>query len=149
MRELYAKYNWNAGFIDENGIGSALAEFATKQVTAKVKGFTWTGANKTPAYEALRAKIFDLKIKFASHLRDLVVQDFSNVHRVVSEAGRVSYEAGRDSNGHSDFTSALVLALQAATSSPIQASLPTAARVQSVFGFNPMFSRASSSRLSH
>lgn len=71
------------------------------------------------------------------------------MHRVVNEAGTVKYEAGRDSNGHSDFTSALVLALQAATSSPIQASLPTAARVQSVFGFNPMFSRATASRLSH
>lgn len=129
LKELYAKYNWTAGYIDENGIGSALAEFATKQVTSKVKGYTWTAQNKTPSYEALRAKIFDHNLKFASHLRDLVVQDFSNVHRVVSEAGRVSYEAGRDSNGHSDFTSALVLAVQAAASSPIQAMLPTAARL--------------------
>ena len=149
MRQLYAKYGWQSGFIDQTGIGSALAEFATKQVTAKVKGFTWTSANKTPAYEAFRARVFDHTLKFASHLRDLVVQDFSNVHRVVSEAGRVSYEAGRDSNGHSDFTSALVLALQAAISSPLQASLPTAAKVQSVFGFNPMFSRAAASRLAH
>lgn len=42
LKELYAKYSWTAGYIDENGIGSALAEFATKQVTAKVKGYTWT-----------------------------------------------------------------------------------------------------------
>lgn len=148
-RELYAKFNWTAGYIDANGIGSALAEWASKKVTSKVKGFTWTGSNKTPSYEAMRAKIFDHKLKFADHLRDLVINDFNNVHRVVSEAGRVSYEAGRDGNGHSDFTSALVLAIQAAASSPIQAMLPTAARLQSVFGFNPTFSRAGATRLSH
>lgn len=40
------------------------------------------------------------------------------MHRVVNEAGTVKYEAGRDSNGHSDFTSALVLALEAHAQRP-------------------------------
>lgn len=83
-------------------------------MSAKVKGYTWTASNKTPAYEALRALIFDHKLKFASHLKQLITSDFSNVHRVVTEAGKVSYQAGRDANGHSDATSALVLAVQAA-----------------------------------
>lgn len=95
-----------------------MAEFATKQVSTKIKGYTWTGSNKTPAYEALRAMIFDHKLKFAQHLKQLVVQDFSNVHRVVTEAGKVSYQAGRNENGHSDATSALVLAIQAAVQHP-------------------------------
>ena len=101
-----------------------MAEFATKQVSAKLKAFTWTASNKTPAYENLRAKCFDHKLKFASHLKDLVVSDFNNVHRVVSEAGRVTYEAGRDANGHSDATSAIVLALQAASGTPNSHALP-------------------------
>ena len=57
--------------------------------------------NKTSSYEDLRALVFNRK------------QDFRNVHRVVSESGKVSYQAGRDENGHSDATSALVLAIQA------------------------------------
>lgn len=114
LRQLHAKNAYVSGLIDANGIGSALAEFATKQVSARLKPFTWTGSNKTPSYEALRAKIFDHQLKFAPHLRDLFISDFSNVHRIVSEAGRVTYEAGRNADGHSDATSALVLALQAA-----------------------------------
>lgn len=53
-----------------------VAEYASKQVCSLIKGFTWTGANKTPAYERLRASIFDHKLKFSSHLKPLVVQDF-------------------------------------------------------------------------
>lgn len=96
LKELYAKRHWNAGYIDANGIGSAVAEFASKQISTKMKGFIWTGTNKTPAYESLRACIFDHKIKFAEHLRQLVVQDFNNVSRVVTETGQVKYAAGRD-----------------------------------------------------
>lgn len=103
-------------------------------MSTKIKGYTWTSSNKPPAYEALRALIFDHKLKFASHLRDLVVRDFSNVHRVVSEAGRVTYQAGRNEDGHSDFTSALVLAIQAASQNPQRAQLPSAMQMQSLFG---------------
>lgn len=139
--------SYTAGFIDQNGIGSALAEFATKQVSSKLKGFTWTGSNKTPAYEHLRAMCFDHKLKFASHLEDLVVNDFNNVHRVVSEAGRVTYEAGRNADGHSDFTSALVLALQAAAGTPHSLQMPIAAQVKSVFSRHPLSYGTVKSRL--
>lgn len=46
------------------------------------------------------------------------MSDFRNVHRIVNEAGKVTYSAGRDANGHSDATSALVLALMAAKEHP-------------------------------
>lgn len=118
LKEKHDRLRYRAGYIDQNGIGNPIAEFAGKQVSARIKGFTWTAANKTPAYEDLRAYIFDRKLKFAAHLKELIVQDFRNVHRVVNEAGKVSYQAGRDENGHSDATSALVLALQAAKDSP-------------------------------
>lgn len=118
LKEKHEKMHYKAGYIDQNGIGSALSEFATKQVSSLIRGYTWTSSNKTPAYENLRAKIFDHKLKFAAHLKPLITQDFQNVHRVVNEAGNVKYEAGRDSNGHSDATSAVVLGLEAAREHP-------------------------------
>ena len=81
-------------------------------------------ANKTPSYEALRALVFDHKLKFSRKFKDLVEMDFMNVHRIVSETGKVSFEAGRGKNGHSDVTSALVLAIQAAKSSPACMAAP-------------------------
>lgn len=135
LREKHEKLKYRAGYVDANGIGGPVAEFASKRVSAKIKGFTWTAQNKPQAYEDLRALIFDRKIKFASGLRDLIVGDFRNVHRIVNEAGKVSYSAGRDANGHSDVTSALVLAVQAQKHTPNQMSAPYAPRPTSVFGF--------------
>ena len=124
LKELHSRHEYQSGFIDQNGIGSALAEFATKQVTSKIKGFTWTSANKTPGYEALRAAIFDHKLKIDKRWKQILELDFQNVHRIVNEAGKVSFEAGRNSQGHSDITSALVLALQAAKQHPASFALP-------------------------
>lgn len=52
------KYHYNAGLIDETGIGSAFAAFVTKNVSSLLKGLTFTAANKTPMYEQLRSMIF-------------------------------------------------------------------------------------------
>lgn len=134
LKQLNEKLKYKGGFIDANGIGSALSEFASKQVSAKIRPFIWTSANKTPAYEDMRAMVFDHKLKFASHLEQLVKQDIRNVHRLVNEAGKVSYSAGRDANGHSDATSAMVLAIQAAKQFPNQLATPQAYGRQSAFG---------------
>ena len=88
-------------------------------MSSRIKGFTWTVANKTPAYEDLRAGIFDHKVKFNRKFKSLLEEDFSNVSRIVSESGKVSFEAGRNRNGHSDVTSSIVLALQAAKKNPV------------------------------
>lgn len=118
LKDKNAKLHYRAGFIDANGIGNPIGEFANKQVSARIKGFTWTGSNKTPAYEDVRAMIFDRKLSFAPHLEEMIKADFRNVHRIVNEVGKVTYSAGRDANGHSDVTSALVLAVQALKSVP-------------------------------
>ena len=65
------------------------------------------------------------------------MRDFVNVTRVVSESGKVSYEAGRNGDGHSDFTSALVLAIQAAVDTPYQTGLPAPNPIRSVFSPHP------------
>ena len=119
VKQLHEREKYTSGYIDQNGIGSALAEFVSKQISSRLRGFTWTGSNKTPSYEALRAAIFDHKIKFSSKFRSIIEEDFQNVHRIVSETGKVQFEAGRSKQGHSDVTSAIVLALQAAKDNPV------------------------------
>ncbi|WP_407450919.1 terminase large subunit domain-containing protein [Fibrobacter sp.] len=111
LKELNQKYGWKAGYIDSVGIGNPIAEFANKQVSARLKGFAWSASNKTPVYENARSLIFDRKLVFADHLKDLIVSDFNNISRIVNEAGNVKYSASRNENGHSDAASALFLAL--------------------------------------
>ena len=134
LRDLHNKYHYTAGKIDSNGIGSALSEFATKTVTTRITGYTWTSTNKTPAYENLRAKIFDHKILFNKKYQDLIISDFNNVHRIVSESGKVTYEAGRNKNGHSDVTSAIVLALESISKTKVNKQVPMSILHSSVFG---------------
>ena len=76
IKQLYQKNKWSSGYIDSVGIGNPIAEFASKQITARLKGFAWTAQNKPKAYEHLRSLIFDHKLVFSSHLKQLIVSDF-------------------------------------------------------------------------
>lgn len=124
LKELNQRHCWAGGFVDSVGIGGPIAEFANKQVSARIGAWAWTAQNKPPAYENFRALVFDRKLQFSSRFRDLLLSDFKNIRRIVSETGKVSYEAGRNRDGHSDVASALVLALQAAKDKPIGLSAP-------------------------
>ena len=124
VKDLNDKYHFQAGFIDEGGIGSAVAEQICKTVSSKLKGMQFTGTNKTPLYEAVRARIFDHALLFNSEFKDMVVQDFNNVKRIVTEDGKVKFASGRDSNGHSDITSSLTLALEALRLNPMNFKSP-------------------------
>lgn len=124
VKEMNDKYHYNAGLIDETGIGSAFAAFVTKNVSSLLKGLTFTAANKTPMYEQLRSMIFQHKLFINRRLKPLIVQDFNNVQRMVTESGKVQYIAGHNEHGHSDATSSLVLALEACHQHPIQMSSP-------------------------
>ena len=134
LGNLHARNSYQAGLVDQNGIGSAVAEFAQKKVSSRIKGYTWTAQNKTPGYEAVRAAFLDHKLKICRKWKTAVELDFQNVHRVVSEAGKVSFEAGRNSQGHSDVTSALVLAMQAARGNPANFKQPVTWKMPSAFG---------------
>ena len=76
MKSLHEREKFSSGYIDQNGIGSALAEFVSKQVSSRLRGYTWTAANKTPSYEALRAAVFDHKLKFSSKYKSIIEEDF-------------------------------------------------------------------------
>lgn len=94
----------------------------------------FTGANKTPLYEAVRAKVFDHKLKFNSTFKDEIVKDFNNVRRMVTEEGKVKFTADRNDSGHSDLTSSLTLALEAARLHPMSFSQPQTHMPFSAFG---------------
>lgn len=79
FKELNEKYKFTGGYIDAGGIGSAVAEFANKQISVKIKPYNFTGTNKTPAYEAIRDKVFQRKIRFNRKFKDIIEQDFRNV----------------------------------------------------------------------
>ena len=134
LGQLNAKFQWRSGYVDSVGIGNPIAEFANKKVSARIKGFAWSKANKTKVHEHCRSLVFDRKLVFASGLRPLVTCDFQNISRLVSEAGDVSYVAGRGPNGHSDAASALFLGLWSAHDGPASMSVPSGWGRPSAFG---------------
>ena len=134
FKNLNEKYKFNSGYIDQGGIGSAVAEFTNKNISSKIKGFNFTSVNKTPAYENVRDKIFQRKLHFNIKFKQLIENDFRNVSRIVNEVGQVKFIAGSNDSGHSDFVSSLVLNLQAIKDNPINSTLPITFSRQSHFG---------------
>lgn len=134
FKNLNDKYKFNAGYIDQGGIGSAVAEFTNKNISSKIKGFNFTATNKTPAYENVRDKIFQRKLHFNIKFKQLIENDFRNVSRIVNEVGQVKFIAGSNDEGHSDFVSSLVLNLMALKDNPINSTLPITFERTSHFG---------------
>ena len=85
-------------------------------------------------FENLRSRIFDHTLKINRKFKSMIELDFNNVQRIVNEAGQVKYEAGHNAQGHSDITSAIVLALQAIRDKPVSFSMPTTYMRNSAFG---------------
>ena len=123
--------HFTGGYVDAGGIGSMLAEYANKQVSSRIKPLSFTGANKTPMYEALRDLVFRQKVKFAKHILEKVKQDIQQVSRVVNASGEVRYQASRSEAGHADMTSALVLCVEAFKKMPLSQESPVAFKIQS------------------
>ena len=132
LKQLNEKWKFKGGYVDSVGIGGPIAEFA-KKINFKIQGFYWTATNKTPAYEDLRAAVFDGKIAFNKDFRNLIESDFRNVSKIVTSAGQIRYQAGRDENGHSDFVSAAVLAWQAAKKISVLGAPPVVWQRHSAF----------------
>lgn len=110
-KALHQKNAYKSGYVDKTGIGSAFSEFVEKKVCSHIKGLQFTAANKTPMFENMRSRIFDHTFKVNRKFKPMIETDFNNVQRIVNEAGQVKYSAGHNDQGHSDITSAIVLAL--------------------------------------
>lgn len=134
LKQLHDKNKWNAGFVDSQGIGNPVAEFANRQVSARIKGFAWSASNKTPVIEHCRGLILDRKLVIASHLSELIKSNFQNIDKIITDDGKVKYVAGHDEHGHSDAASALFLALWSAHENPTSFALPQTYVRNSPFG---------------
>lgn len=87
LRELHVRNAYSSGLIDSTGIGSAFAEFASKQVSSRIKGLQFTASNKTPMYERLRSMVFEHRIMFPKRLKSVIESDIRNVQRLITESG--------------------------------------------------------------
>ena len=134
VASLEKSRHFTGGYVDAGGIGSMLAEYVNKQVSPRIKPLSFTGANKTPMYEALRDLVFRQKVKFAKHLIERVKQDIQQVSRVVNASGEVRYQASRSEAGHADMTSAIVLCTEAFKKMPISQALPVSMPAASRLG---------------
>lgn len=134
LKSLHEKNKWSSGYVDSQGIGNPIAEFANKQVSAKIKGFAWSASNKTTVLEHTRSLIMDRKLVISEHLQQLIVREFQNIDKIVTDDGKVKYVAGHDENGHSDAASALFLALWSAHDNPTNFALPQTYVRPSPFG---------------
>lgn len=134
VASLERSKHFTGGYVDSGGIGSMLAEYVHKQVSSRIKPLSFTGANKTPMYEALRDLVFRQKVKFAKHLIERVKQDMQQVSRVVTASGEVRYQASRGEEGHSDITSALVLCIESFKKMPMSQALPVSMPAASRLG---------------
>ena len=139
-KSLHNKNTYKSGYVDKTGIGSAFSEFVEKKVCSQIKGLQFTASNKTQMFENLRSRIFDHTLKINLKFKSMIELDFNNVQRIVNEAGQVKYEAGHNSQGHSDITSAIVLALQAIHDNPVSFAMPASYSRSSVFsGYSRIF----------
>ena len=77
VKEIFRKYNPKAMYGDAGGLGSPIMEELNKKVSARIKPFNFTSANKTDAYEYLRKQVFDRNIFFKEDFRTQIVSDLS------------------------------------------------------------------------
>lgn len=103
-------------------------------MSARFKGFAWTGSNKTQVIEHTRGLILDRKLAINSKLKTTILNDFKNIQKLITEDGKVKYVAGHDENGHSDSASALFLALWSAHDNPVSMSVPSTYLRSSMMG---------------
>ena len=134
VKEIFKKYNPKAMYGDAGGLGNPIMEDLNKKVSAGIKPFTFTSANKTGAYEYLRKQVFDRNLFFKEDFRTQIVSDLSLIQQIISENGKLSYVSRRANGSHGDIVSAAVLALQAVRDNPISTALPIAHQSFSAFG---------------
>lgn len=133
IKQLHAKYGFRAGQIDATGIGYGLSEMITKQVTPLITPLVFTGANKTPMHEQVRADLMQDKMTFSPKVKDIVLNDFRLVQRIVTDQGKIKYTAKKDQTGHADSASAIVLCNDIWHKKPGRASQPDTWMPTSVF----------------
>ena len=133
VKTLNDKYKFFGGYTDAVGVGNMLAEEIQKNINHKIKGFNWTGNNKTILHDNLRTLIQNRNFYINPEIEEMIISDFSKVRRYISSNGRISYSAPHSKDGHADITSGIVLALESVKANPVSFSNPIVAYNNSRF----------------
>lgn len=123
LERAIATFAPSAGHVDATGIGSMLAE----EVQAKhprIKPFLFNSSSKTSTYDRLRKTLQSRQLLIKKDFYEQTMSDMLGVKRMIGSTGKVSYSALHTTDGHSDITSALALAVEASHAMPACFSEP-------------------------
>ena len=134
LASTWRKYLPRGGYLDSNGLGGPIAEFAQKKIDFRLKGFTQTATSKPRIYEDVRAQAFGHKLKIPERFREVLVPDVLGCTRVVTDDGKVRFTSRRGDSGHGDALNALCLSLACARDNPVNVSAPVPFGMTSLFG---------------
>lgn len=102
--------------IDSSGLGLGLVKALEKQIGYRVQGVNFTLQKKeelaTDMYQAFADKMIAIPNDPA------LVQDVVAIRRIITTAGKVTYDAPRTAEGHADRAWALALAIHACSNKP-------------------------------
>lgn len=101
-----------AGCIDATGIGAGLSETLSEKYGGILEAVNINQPIKNELCQSLRRVFEDQKISIPTGFKD----DLNSLEKRVSIGGTITYRAIRNKDGHSDFASALSLAIRATQS---------------------------------
>jgi phage FluMu gp28-like protein len=105
------------------GFGLELNSTRRQAFTSKVDLCQFTPGLKAELFPRLRTA-FEQRIVRIPISRE-IREDLHAIQRTVTQSGQITYRAPQSADGHSDRTTALALALRAATSAPVSACATT------------------------
>lgn len=110
-----------AGYVDEVGVGYGLAERINREISARIKGYSWNASNKTEAFELFKTDALSRKIGFPRKYEEIIKAELKMVSKIVTPDGKTKYTAARNALGHGDLVSGMILAHQAWRKMPLNA----------------------------
>lgn len=134
LQNLFRQYNVSSGYIDATGIGNMFSEEAARQISSRLKPFTFTAASKTEIFDRLKKVITDNSFRCDKTYEEQIKSDLALVRRCLSKTGTISYTAPHTPSGHADIACSLALALAAEHDLAASFALPEPYTRSSRFG---------------
>jgi phage FluMu gp28-like protein len=140
IARLMAKYRVARMCMDQTGIGDrSTEEMIDKYGEARVEGVNFTAPNKEAMAELAKKTMKARQLLLPDNCPE-IFQDLRRIQKTVSLAGAVRFNATRDKFGHADRAWAMMLALNAAYTPPIeiefQSSQSSLSALQEMSGYN-------------
>ena len=74
-----------------------IAEETQRTVNSRIKPLVWTSTNKPQIYERLKQTVANGELYCHQDILDKVVNDMAQVKRVISDSGKIIFDAKRTS----------------------------------------------------